>query len=228
MNNKSLSGRRCLACGTVEAVEANEPIWPPGRQCPGCEHIVETGDGVPLFALELADTVSGMDPRSFEALSKVKAEHFWFVVRNEPIVGPANKFFPNARRFLEVGCGNGVVLRAIASMGTLGRVRIASVGTVTCATTPAVRCRACSDGCAPHSMYGDLTGAFDVIEHIADDEGVLRGMREATQTGGGVIVAVPQHPWMWSRAADIAYHQRRYQRGELEAKFVRNGFEVLF
>ena len=31
----------------------------------------------------------------------------------------------------------------------------------------------------------DLTGAFDVIEHIADDEVVLRGMRAATQTGGG-------------------------------------------
>jgi SAM-dependent methyltransferase len=74
----------------------------------------------------------------------------------------------------------------------------------------------------------DLTGAFDVIEHIADDEGVLRGMRAATRTGGGTIVAVPQHPWLWSRADDIAHHQRRYRRGELEAKLRSNGFEILF
>jgi SAM-dependent methyltransferase len=74
----------------------------------------------------------------------------------------------------------------------------------------------------------DLVGAFDVIEHIADDEAVLRGMRAATQTNGGIIISVPQHPWLWSRADDIAYHRRRYRRGELEAKLRRNGFEILF
>ncbi len=67
-----------------------------------------------------------------------------------------------------------------------------------------------------------------MIEHIADDEAVLRGMRAATRTGGGTIIAVPQHPWLWSHADDIAHHQRRYRRGELEAKLRRNGFEVLF
>jgi hypothetical protein len=61
-----------------------------------------------------------------------------------------------------------------------------------------------------------------------DDEGVLRGLRAATQTGGGIIVAVPQHPSLWSRADDVAHHQRRYRRGELEEKLLRNGFEVLF
>ena len=80
----------------------------------------------------------------------------------------------------------------------------------------------------PAADVFDLTGAFDVIEHIADDEAVLRGLRRATQTGGGTIIAVPQHPWMWSRADDVAHHQRRYRRGELEAKLRRNGFEILF
>jgi hypothetical protein len=39
---------------------------------------------------------------------------------------------------------------------------------------------------------------------------------------------VPQHPWLRSRADDVAHHQRRYRRGELEAKLLRNGFEVVF
>lgn len=67
-----------------------------------------------MFAPDLANTISGMDLRSFDALSKVEAEHFWFVVRNELIVGLADKFFPSARRFLEIGCGSGAVLRVIA------------------------------------------------------------------------------------------------------------------
>ena len=42
---------------------------------------------------------SGMDPRSFDALSKVETEHFWFVVRNELIVGLANEFAPRRASF---------------------------------------------------------------------------------------------------------------------------------
>jgi SAM-dependent methyltransferase len=225
--------RRCLACSAAEAITGNEPVWPVGWRCPVCGHVVTHSDGIPMFAPELADTVSGMDPRGFEALSKVEAEYFWFVARNELIVGLINKFFPGARRFLEVGCGNGNVLRAIARSRPWERL----VGSELHPSGLAyARKRLPSEvefvqmdaRDIPATDVFDLTGAFDVIEHIADDEGVLRGMRAATQTGGGAIIAVPQHPWLWSRADDFAHHQRRYRRRELETKLVRNGFEVLF
>jgi SAM-dependent methyltransferase len=186
-----------------------------------------------MFAPELADTISGMDPQAFEALSKVEAEHFWFVARNELIVGLITKFFPDARRFLEIGCGNGAVLRAIAQSRAWERM----VGSELHPSGLAHARRRLPAGVEfvqmdarniPASGVFDLTGAFDVIEHIADDETVLRGLRAATQSGGGTIIAVPQHPWLWSRADDVAYHQRRYRRGELEAKLRRNGFEVLY
>jgi SAM-dependent methyltransferase len=186
-----------------------------------------------MFAPELADTISGMDPRSFDALSEVEAEHFWFVARNELIVGLANKFFPEARSFLEVGCGNGAVLRAVAQSRPWRRLvgselHPSGLAHARQRLPAAVEFVQMDARNIPAVGVFDLTGAFDVIEHIEDDEGVLRGMRAATQTGGGIIVAVPQHPWLWSRADDIAYHQRRYRRGELEDKLRRNGFEVLF
>jgi SAM-dependent methyltransferase len=186
-----------------------------------------------MFAPKLADTVNGVDPKFFDGLSELEAEYFWFVSRNELIVGLANKFFPDARRFLEIGCGNGAVLRAIAKSRPWERL----VGSELHPSGLAHARKRLPSGAEfvqmdardiPAIGVFDLTGAFDVIEHIADDEGVLRGLREAMQTGGGVIVAVPQHPWLWSRVDDIAHHQRRYRRGELEAKLLRNGFEVLF
>jgi SAM-dependent methyltransferase len=186
-----------------------------------------------MFAPELADTVSGFDPKYFDELSKLEAEYFWFVARNELIVGLVNEFFPDARRFLEIGCGNGAVLRAIAKSRPWERL----VGSELHPSGLAyARKRLPSEvefvqmdaRQVPAVGVFDLTGAFDVIEHIADDEGVLRGMRAATQTGGGTIIAVPQHTWLWSHADDLAHHQRRYRRGELEAKLLRNGFEVLF
>ena len=232
MNGMARSGRRCLACNAVEPIAPDEPIWPLGWQCVACGHVVAQGERIPMFAPELADTVSGMDPHFFEGLSKVEAEHFWFVVRNELIVGLIGKFFPNARWFLEIGCGNGAVLRAVAQSRAWERMvgselHPAGLAYARQRLPAGVEFVQMDARDIPAAGVFDLTGAFDVIEHIADDEGVLRGLRAATQTGGGTVIAVPQHPWLWSRADDRAYHQRRYRRGELEAKLRRNGFEVL-
>jgi len=229
----SKPARRCLACNAVEPIAADQPVWPPGWRCASCGQVVAQSDGISVFAPELADTISGFDPKAFDALAAAEAKHFWFVTRNELIVGLINKFFPDARRFIEVGCGNGAVLRAVAESRSwerlvgselhpsgLSRARERLPDAVEFVQMDARR--------IPAVEAFDLTGAFDVIEHIADDEAVLRGLRAATQAGGGTIIAVPQHPWLWSHLDDYAQHQRRYKRGELETKLRRCGFEVLF
>jgi SAM-dependent methyltransferase len=115
MNGVATPGRRCLACGAVEPVAADEPVWPLGWRCSACGHVVGQSQGVPMFAPELADTISGMDPQVFDELSELEAGYFWFVARGELIVGLANKFFPEARRCLEIGCGTGAMLRELAA-----------------------------------------------------------------------------------------------------------------
>ncbi len=228
-----IAGRRCPICNAVEPVAANEPVWPPGWCCPACGHVVEQGGGIPMFAPQLADTVSGMDPKNFDTLAELEAGYFWFVARSRLIVGLVDKFFPEARRCLEIGCGTGTVLRELAASRRWERLvgsELHPAGLVH------ARRRLPSEAefvqmdarDIPAAGVFDLTGAFDVIEHIAEDEKVLRGLRAATRTGGGTIIAVPQHPWLWSHADDSAHHQRRYRRGELEAKLRRNGFELLF
>jgi SAM-dependent methyltransferase len=74
----------------------------------------------------------------------------------------------------------------------------------------------------------DLIGAFDVLEHIEEDEEVLAAMREALVPGGGVLIAVPQHPSLWSHVDVYSHHVRRYRPGEMESKVERAGFEVVF
>ena len=225
--------RLCLACGARESIGPGALVWPLGWHCPSCSRDTPERDGIPLFAPELADTVTGFDPASFGRLVEVEDAHFWFAARNELIVGLVNRFFSGASRYLEIGCGTGAVLRAVGASRTWARLAGSDLHPAGLAYARArvprqaelVQMDARS---IPAASAFDLIGAYDIIEHVEDDEAVLRSLRGAIADGGGTIIAVPQHPSLWSRADEIAHHQRRYKLGEMEAKLRRNGFDILF
>jgi SAM-dependent methyltransferase len=228
-----LGSRICPSCSARQAIAADRPMWPLGWQCDACRWRVPDSGGIPLFAAELADTTSGFDPAAFDRLAKVEAAHFWFVVRNELIVGLAQRYFPNAKRYLEIGCGNGAVLQAIERCRAWDRAVASDLhprGLAHARARLAGRAEfAQLDARAiPAEAAFDLVGAYDIIEHVAEDEAVLRSMRRAIAPGGGALLAVPQHPALWSRVDELGHHQRRYRRGELERKLERNGFAVVF
>jgi SAM-dependent methyltransferase len=234
MNSDAAGPQRlCLACNARDPIRSGEPMWPLGWHCPACGRAVVEREGIPLFAPELADTVSGFDPVFFEKLVEVEATHFWFVARNELILGLVDRFFPSAKRYLEIGCGNGAVLNAIAKSRQWERL----VGSDLHPTgLKYARARAPREvelvqmdaRAIPAVNAFDLIGAYDIVEHVVEDEALLRALRGATSVGGGTIIAVPQHPSLWSRVDEIGHHQRRYRIGELETKLKRNGFEILF
>jgi SAM-dependent methyltransferase len=225
--------RLCLACGARDRIRSNEPVWPAGWYCRVCGHKVPETFGIPLLAPDLADTVSGFDPVAFDRLVRVEATHFWFVIRNELIVALADRYFPQARRYLEIGCGNGAVLQAIAKSRSWDRLVGSDLHPKGLAHARArlphgVEFAQLDARAIPAVEAFDLTGAYDIIEHVPDDEAAMRALRTATATGGGTIIAVPQHPALWSRADEMGHHQRRYRLGELEAKLEHNGFRVQF
>jgi SAM-dependent methyltransferase len=77
----------------------------------------------------------------------------------------------------------------------------------------------------PFENEFDVIGAFDVLEHIDDDESVLREMKGALAAGGGVVITVPQHQWLWSGFDQACGHRRRYSRRDLVGKLRAAGFE---
>jgi len=225
--------RLCPRCGAADPIQVRQEVWPPGWSCRSCGHAVPMSNGIPMYAPSLADTQSGFEPAYFAMLAEVEREHFWFVPRNRLITMLMARFFPNAIRFLEVGCGTGTVLSAIAALRDWQSVvgsELHPSGLVEARRRLGSRARFVQmDARAiPARDAFDVAGAFDVIEHIAEDEQVLAAMYGAIAPGGGAVLAVPQHPSLWSDMDNRSHHVRRYRRGELERKLTSAGFDVVF
>jgi len=184
-----------------------------------------------VFAPTLVDGGGSDAEYRFERLAAVQAWHFWFVRRAMLLSWTLRKYFPNARTFLEVGCGTGSVSCALSE--ALPSLRI-TAGDTRLEGLEFAKQRAehvdivqCDAAQLPFDAEFDVAGAFDVIEHLDDDVGALAAMRDVVRPGGGVLITVPQHPGLWSAVDDFSCHRRRYTRTELRSKLGAVGLEVL-
>lgn len=173
----------------------------------------------------------GYDDALFERLAEVEPHSFWYRARARLIVDVVRRFFPGARDLLEVGSGSGGVLLALHR--ALPGLRL--VGAEPSAEGVALARRRLPDEielveadvlALPYTDAFDVVGAFDVLEHVEDDEAALRGLARAARQG--VVVLVPQHPRLWTDMDRIAQHVRRYRRGELVARAEAAGLDVAF
>jgi SAM-dependent methyltransferase len=72
----------------------------------------------------------------------------------------------------------------------------------------------------------DLVAAFDVIEHVTDDERVFSELTRVLKPGGRLIFSVPLHPSRWTSFDDYVGHARRYEPRTLQALLDRNDLRV--
>jgi SAM-dependent methyltransferase len=214
--------KRCLACEALfEGAD-----W----TCPTCGYQPALRDEIYEFTDGPPDADAGFKPEYFARLAEIEESHFWFRARNELIQWALRNYFPDARSFFEVGCGTGFVLAGIHEK--FPRMRLA--GSEIFADGLAIA-KARVANAELYQMDArrisferefDVVGAFDVLEHLVEDESGLTQTFNATRPGGGLLVTVPQHPFLWSASDEYAMHQRRYSRAELRRKVESAGFRI--
>ncbi len=212
----------CIACDA----KFNSSEW----RCPVCGFTPHVLEGYLCFSPELARVNDGFRAESFRDLFVLEDQNFWFRSRNRLIVWNLQRYFPQARNFLEIGCGTGYVLSGIQKFYrnlTLSGSEIFVNGLeFTSQRLNNVELFQMDARKIPFDSEFDVIGAFDVIEHIPEDELVLSEAFRSLNQGGGIIITVPQHPFMWSITDELACHVRRYTAEELRIKVERAGFQV--
>jgi 2-polyprenyl-3-methyl-5-hydroxy-6-metoxy-1,4-benzoquinol methylase len=188
---------------------------------------------IPVFAPQLTESTDGYDPKFFDLTASVEQTHFWFVPRRRLLSRLLVRYFPHSEHYLEIGCGTGDMLSTIARSKPWKSVygsdlHVSGLKRVAARLADRAVLVQLDAKTIPARGRFDVIGAFDVIEHIEDDEQVLRSMHAALAPGGGVALSVPQHPFLWSHSDNIGRHVRRYRRGELEQKLESVGFKVVY
>jgi SAM-dependent methyltransferase len=169
---------------------------------------------------------------AFAALFAAEDRHFWFRARNRVIgrvVKSLTRSLPDGYRVLEVGCGNGNVLRVLERVCARGEV----IGLDREAerlqyARQRVRCRLVQADIYdwPFRRPFHVIGMFDVLEHLSDDCQVLRQLHRALAPGCRLVLTVPAHKELWSYTDVAAEHYRRYAPAELNQTLVECGFTV--
>ena len=72
----------------------------------------------------------------------------------------------------------------------------------------------------------DVVCAFEVIEHLEDDRGVVSEWARYIRPGGRMLISVPAHQSRFGAHDEVAGHLRRYEREDLAAVVTSAGLVV--
>jgi SAM-dependent methyltransferase len=188
-------------------------------------------DGIRCYAPELARSHADYPSAGFDVTAAVEARSFWCRSRIRIVRRIIDRYADRARTLdmLDIGCGIGGVVGALQRMGNLrltGSEIYLSGLQYARQRLPGVQFIQLDATRIPFSESFDIVGAFDVLEHIEQDEQVMASVRNALRPGGLFLVTVPQYPWMWSHLDEIVHHKRRYTRAGLVAKLTAAGYAV--
>ena len=214
--------KRCLSCDATFSGSS----W----SCPECAWS-PSENGVTTFAPALLSSSDHFPRDDVRRLSDLEEAHFWFAARNELILWAISSYFPQARTLLEVGCGTGIVLSRIRT--GLPELHLTGADLLHVALDVA-RTRVPDADFAqvdirhlPYVEEFDIVCALDVLEHIDEDAAALEQIAHALRPGGGVVISVPQHMWLWSAADEYGRHRRRYSRRTLLRQLDEAGFDTM-
>lgn len=188
-------------------------------------------EGFKCYNPEVAFDNDGFSSESFDLLQDAEQNNFWFLGRNRIILYMVEKYtgLKDKFKFLEIGCGNGVVLENLqrnteyqlygSDIYVQGlrnaSKRLKNVEFIQIDATKFV-----------DENKFDAIGMFDVLEHIEEDKQVLVNTYKSLNPGGCLYITVPQYEFLWSELDNIAFHKRRYTRKEIKAKLQEAGYKI--
>ncbi len=169
-----------------------------------------------------------MDPQLLASFATVERTHWWFTARRDILLSVIQRFVPAGGAILDVGCGTGYFIEALAGRYRAWGVEPSPAAVALCRARGLDRVveGAAYDLSALAGQRFDAVCYLDVLEHLDDDARALAEGVRALGPGGVVIATVPAFMFLWSGHDVVNHHRRRYRRRQLESLFRDAGLAI--
>ena len=177
-----------------------------------------------------------MEEELFEQMHRHAQKHWWFRGRQKIVLSLLNRFYtrPENARVLDLGCGTGVNLPALAQYGEVWGADPSDKALAFCRSSmPKDFTGRLDEIWLPDKVpYDDnsfnLIVMMDVLEHVEHDRESLIRIGRLLRPGGELVLTVPALQWMWTQHDVEHHHFRRYHKAPLRALLTETGYEVQF
>jgi SAM-dependent methyltransferase len=167
-----------------------------------------------------------MADRWFEIAS---LDHFWVRRRFAVLQKLTPGLFAAAHAMAEIGCGHGLLQRQVEEACSL-EVTGFDLNEYALQHNVSQRSKIfCYDIFSRNSALRekfDVIFLFDVLEHIADEDGFLHAVLFHLQPQGRLVINLPAGQWAFSSYDVAAGHVRRYSRRTLGESAARNRLQI--
>jgi SAM-dependent methyltransferase len=166
-----------------------------------------------------------MEGTEVRKLAELEDDHWWYRERRHLLAKAISGLVPG--RALDIGAAGGGNTRVLREHGwDAVALEYGSDG----AEVAHGRGLATLRGDATRLPFADgsldLVMAFDLLEHLEDDDASVAEVHRVLKPTGTYLVAVPADPRLWSEHDEAVDHVRRYTREGLLELLDRGGFDV--
>jgi 2-polyprenyl-3-methyl-5-hydroxy-6-metoxy-1,4-benzoquinol methylase len=168
-----------------------------------------------------------VEERANRQFVELEQTHFWLVSRRRIFMDLLDRELAvrTGLRVIDVGCGAGGMLGPLSRYGAVKGLDTSAELVEFCRTRGFADVAVASAYALPvEAESADLITLFDIIEHVPDDERVLRECRRVLSPGGLVFISVPAYQLLYANNDRVAHHQRRYTGRQLRRKLLATGF----
>lgn len=174
-----------------------------------------------------------MDISLHEQFAAIERDHWWFQGRRAVVASVLRRHLADertgARRIFDLGCGTGEMVDMLREFGEVSAIDSSAEAVGSCrqrfGDEVAVTVGRIPDHLPEPGTVQAIT-AFDVLEHLDDDEAALRSIHGALPAGGLLVASVPAFGFLWGPHDVLAGHRRRYTRSQLRRRLIVAGFSV--
>jgi 2-polyprenyl-3-methyl-5-hydroxy-6-metoxy-1,4-benzoquinol methylase len=190
-------------------------------------------EGIKCFSRNHISEYADYPNGGIDFMQKGMEQSFWIRSRNRLFKKILYKYITKKKtlELLEIGCGTGEFLKNIAedNMFSITGSEIYLKGLVYAKKNqPDINFIQYSILDDVIDAKFDVVIAFDVLEHLEDDDLAIKNINKLLNNCGLLILTVPQHKFLWSKLDLIVKHKRRYTKTELVSKLISRGLVIQY